>query len=166
MATTEQIHKLRRKLQDFYNNAGVQLTQALQAFADDELKDLIDDAFSEVSLGTRTYLTAIDEDTPLAMLIARADGCLMLAQDESRRTKWEVNRKIIDGTETPKRLIEVARELRTRYNDHVNRKLKRELDVGLEARPTGGILRLSDSVKTQISRDFDNKDVRRNLPRR
>lgn len=166
MATTEQILKLRRKLQDFYDQNGTQLTDALQAFKDDEIGDLVDDAFSEVSLGQRNYLTASAEDTPLAMIIARADGLLMIAQDQSRRTKWDINNKVIDGTETPKRLIEIARELRQRYNDHVNRKLKREVEVGLEARPTGGILRLNDTVPTAASRNFNNKDVRRNTPRR
>jgi len=166
MATTEQIIKLRRKLQDFYDQAGAQLTEANQAFKDDELNDLIDDAFSEVSLGSSTATTASAEEVPLAMLVARADGCLMLAQDESKRTKWDINNKVIDGTETPKRLIDIAKELRARYNDHVNRKLKREEGVGLEARPTGGLMNINPTVPLHRDRDFNNRDVKRNQPRR
>ena len=164
MATTEQIFKIRRKLQDFYGQDSVQLLQTEQAFHDDELADLVDDAFVEVTLGARTSASGTPEDTPLAMLLARADGCLMLAQDESRRTKWEINNKIIDGTESAKRLIEVARELRTRYNDHVNRKLKREVEVGLEARPTGGLMTINPTVPYHYNRDFATRDVRRNQP--
>lgn len=166
MATTEQILKLRRKLQDFYDQDGIQLEDSQRAFHDDELNDLLDDAISEVSLGQRDETSFVAEDIPLAMLIARADGCLMIAQDESRRTKWEINNKVIDPSETPKRLIEIAKELRTRYNDHVNRKLKRDVEVGLESRPTGGLLTINPTVTPHYNRDFNNRDVRRNTPRR
>lgn len=165
MATTAQIDKLRRKLQDFYDQAGAVLQSSDQAFNDTELGELIDDGFLEVSLGERTSVTAIAEDGPLADLLARVDGLLMLAQDESRRTKWDINNKVVDPTKTSDQLIACSRELRSRYDQHMNRKLKRDSGAGLDARPAGGILRFNNTVASVGARDFNNKDIRRNTPR-
>lgn len=164
MATVAQITKCRRLLQDMYDGEGVQLTTATQAFADDELNDLIDDAFAEVTEGSRTALTAVPADTPLAMLIARADGILMIAQDETRRKKWEINNKVIDDTNSAKGLIAIAKELRQRYESHKKRQLDRDLNDKTE-RPAGGVLHLNPTVDYHYNRDFDNRDVRRNRPR-
>ena len=165
MATTEQIQNLRRRLQDFYDKDGTQLAAADQAFSDDEMNHLIDDGYTEASDGERSYLTGSGADGPMAMMIARADGLLQLAQDESRRTKWSINNKTVDDTEAPKRLIEIARELRQRYKDHRARGLQKELS-NLSARPTGGMLTLNNTVPPAGARDFANRDVRRNTPRR
>ncbi len=165
MATVIQIGNLRRRLQDFYDKDGNLLVSTDHAFADDELNVLIDDGFAEATDGARTALTLNAVDLPLAMMLARADGLLQLAQDESRRLKWEVNNKIIDNTDAAKRLIEIARELRQRYNAHRDRLLKKELSDKVE-RPTGGVLRLNDSVDLHLNRDFNNRDVSRNKPRR
>jgi len=165
MALTEQKFKLRRLLQDLYDRDGTQLTESNRAFQDDELDDLIECAAVEVTEGLRSVSQLTGPDLALVMLVARSDGVLMLAQDEARRKKWNINNKTIDSTETPKRLIEIARELRMRYQGHKDRSLKKELEDGLN-RPTGGILRLNDTVPLSTARDFNNSDVRRNKPRR
>ena len=157
--------KLRRKLQDLYDDANVLLAAAKQAFTDDEVNDLIDDAFVEVSDGKRTSTTPAADDVPLAMLVSRADGVLMLAQDESRRQKWEMNNKIVDGTEGAKRLIDVAKELRQRYKEHRDRTLKAQVE-GVVERPIGGQMIMNATVAASSARDFNNRDVRRNMPRR
>jgi hypothetical protein len=165
MATTEQIQNLRRRLQDFYDKDGAQLVAADQAFSDDELNHLIDDGFTEASDGARSALNGTGADGPMAMIIARADGLLQLAQDESRRVKWSINNKTVDDTEASKRLIEIARELRMRYKDHRARGLQRELSDKVN-RPTGSILRLNDTTAYHNDRQFVNRDTRRNTPRR
>ncbi len=165
MATAEQRMKLRRKLQDLYDNDGDQLTNSTQAFQDDELDDLIEEGFGEATDGARTSSQASGDALSLAILLARADGLLMLAQDEAKRKKWELNNDVIDDTGHPKRLIEIATELRRRYESHRDRKQQLVLE-SKENRPTGGVLKFNDTVSTTASRNFNNRDTRRNTPRR
>jgi len=165
MALTAQIQSLTRKLQDFYDKLGKQLTNPNQAFTDDELDDLINQAFLEVTEGARTAELGNGEDQSLAFMVAKADGILMLAQDEAKRKRWEFNQNIIDDTGYPKRLIDIARELRMRYEKHQDRKLQKILE-NKQVVATGGLFTINSTTPLHQDRKFDNKDVKRNKPKR
>ena len=167
MADTTVLMRLRRLLQDLYGQDGSQLAQSAQAFADDELADLYDNAVTEASDGKRGAATATSLDSALAMLIARADGLLMLAQDSARRHLWTVNNKTLDEDNISGKLVAIARELRQRYTEHQNRTLKREIEDLTDSSVTpGGTLVFNNSTPLHSDRDFSNRDVNRNQPRR
>lgn len=162
MATTAQILKLRRKIQDFYNKrTGAQLTEAEFAFKDDELFDIIDDAAAEATDGAATAESLDSYQESLCMLLARADAILQIAQDESRRIKWQSNNEIVDPSKVGESLLNVAKELRMRFQESRNRKLKENIE-SVSNRPAGGNLRFNDTVKTHSERNFDNRTVNRN----
>lgn len=162
MATAAQISKLRRKIQDYYNKrTGQPLVTGEFAFTDDELTDIIDDAAAEVTDGSATA----EEMGPLqeswCMLLSRADAILQIAQDESRRIKWETNNEVVDPSNVADNLVKVADSLRSRYEDARQRKLKEAIE-GISVRPTGGVLGFNSTVKPYYERNFDNPTVRRN----
>jgi len=162
MATTAQIIKLRKKIQDFYDKrSGAQLNEGDFAFKDDELFDIIDDAVAEATDGLATAEDISAYHESLSMLIARADAILQIAQDESRRIKWQTNNEIVDPTKVGENLLNIAKELRQRFKDSRDRKLKENVE-GVANRPAGGNLRFNDSVKTHGERNFDNRTVQRN----
>lgn len=162
MATTAQIEKLRRLLQDFYNKrTGAALVAGEYAFTDTEIGDIIDQGFLEVSDGERTSSTGTARDEVYALIIARADGIMMIAQDEARRIKWQTNNVIIDPSKIAENLMSVAKALLQKYE---NMK-KRELDAakaGIVSRPTGGNLRFNDTITRHYERNFNSATVQRN----
>jgi len=162
MATTAQIQKLRRKAQDFYSaRTGDQLTASEQAFKDDELADIIDDAAAEATDGASSADTLGAKDEALTMLLARADAMLQIAQDEARRIKWQTGNEIQDPSKVAENLVMVANSLQRRYSQARDRALKEEIE-GITSRPTGGRLNFNDTVKPYYERNFDNATVRRN----
>lgn len=162
MATTAQKEKLRRKIQDYYNKRdGTVLASSDNAFQDDELDDILDDAFIEVTDGERTSATGTAIDESMAMLLSRADAIIMIAQDEARRIRWQANNEIIDPTQIAPNLIAAARELRARYDNYRKRKQEKEVE-GVENRPSGGIARFNSTTGIHSDRNFNNSSVRRN----
>lgn len=162
MATTAQIEKLRRKIQDYYNpQTNVALTSDEQSFQDDELTDIIDDAAAEVTDGASTSDQLDAKHEAWMMLLARADAMLQIAQDEARRIKWQTGNEIQDPTSVAPNLVAVAKTLQQRYKDARDRALKEEI-AGIGSRPTGGNMRFNTSVKSYSERNFNNAAVRRN----
>lgn len=162
MATTAQIQKLRRKVQDFYSaRTGSQLTAAEQAFKDDELADIIDDAAAEATDGAASADTMGARDEALTMLLSRADAMLQIAQDEARRIKWQTGNEIQDPSKVAQNLVLVANSLQRRYSQARDRALKEEIE-GVSGRPTGGRMNFNSTVKPYYERNFDNSSVRRN----
>ena len=160
--TQQQVQKLRRKIQDFYSKRdGSVLGSSNQAFKDDELEDILEDAYIEVTDGARTAATATAHDTAMAMILGRADAILQVAQDEARRVRWQTNNEIIDPTMIARNLIAAARELRMRYEGYRKRKLEEKVE-GVENRPSGGLARFNSGIKTHEERNFNNATVRRN----
>lgn len=162
MATVAQISKLRRKVQDFYNKrTGQPLAPSEFAFTDDELIDIIDDAAAEATDGN----SSADSMSPLqeswCMLLSRADAILQIAQDESRRIRWETNNEVVDPSNVADNLVKVADSLRKRYEDARQRVLKQAIE-GVTVRPTGGVMTFNNTVKPYYERNFDNQTVRRN----
>lgn len=163
MATANQISKLRRKIQDYYNKrTGEPLVTGEYAFTDAELTDIIDDAAAEATDGSSTA----DQMNPLqeswCMLLSRADAILQIAQDESRRIRWETNNEVVDPSNVGDNLVKVAEALRRRYEDARKRKLEEEIK-GVSVRPTGGVMGFNSTVKPYYERNFDNQTVRRNI---
>lgn len=165
MATAAQIAKLRRKIQDFYNaRTGAELGTSEQAFRDVELEDIIDDAAAEVTDGASTAATIGAGDTPLMMLVARADAMLQIAQDEARRIRWQTGNEIQDPTKVAENLVMVAEALQRRYKEARDRDLKREIE-GVGGRPTGGRMDFNSTVKKYHERNFDHGTIKRNRSR-
>ena len=165
MATNAQIQKLRRKIQDFYSKrTGAELSASEQAFKDDELQDIIDDAFAEVTDGLRDANEANALDEAMMILVARADAILQIAQDEARRIKWQVNNEIIDPESIAKNLLEVAKALQQRYENYRKRKLQEEINgISVKTSP-GSRMDFNSSVTSGSERNFDNSVVNRNRP--
>ena len=163
MVLTRDIHNLRRKLQDFYDRNGNQLTDAQQAFHDDELIALLEDSFAEATAGSATSSSADALQRAKAILLARVDGLLMIAQDEGRRVKWSLNNKVVDPSMVAGNLVKVANELRGRYDKMADRELTREVE-GVENRNSGGRMDLSSTNQPHINRNFNNSVVKRNKP--
>ncbi|MAE83249.1 MAG: hypothetical protein CMB80_10970 [Flammeovirgaceae bacterium] len=162
MATQSQIQKLRRKVQDFYSKrTGAVLTASQQAFKDEELEDILDDAFAEATDGASDASNANSVDTAMAILLARSDAILQIAQDEARRVLWQVNNEIIDPTNISSSLVEVARTLQQRFENYRARKLREEI-AGVTNRPIHGRLDFNTTVAPYVNRDFNNRTVRRN----
>lgn len=162
MATAAQIAKLRRKVQDYYNKrTGQLLTAGEYAFTDDELTDIIDDAAAEATDGAATAESMSPLQESWCMILSRADAILQIAQDESRRIKWQTNNEIIDPSAVGDSLVKVAEALRKRYEDARKRKLEQEIK-GVSVRPTGGVMSFNSTVKPYYERNFDNQTVRRN----
>lgn len=162
MATTAQIEKLRRKIQDYYDaRTGAVLTTTDWAFQDDELEDIIDDASAEATDGAAAAADLSAKQEAWMMLLARADAMLQIAGDEARRIRWQTGNKIQDPTQVAGNLVKVAEALQKRYRDARDRELKEEI-AGVGSRPTGGNLRFNDTVKKHCERNFDNATVRRN----
>jgi hypothetical protein len=162
VATTAQVQKLRRKVQDFYSKrTGTELDASQFAFKDEELEDIIDDAFAEVTDGARSASDATSLDTAMAMLLSRADAILQIAQDEARRLKWQKNNEIVDPQFVATSLVQVAKALQQRYENYRKRKLEAEIE-GVSTRPSGGRLDFNTTVSPAIDRNFDNRTVKRN----
>lgn len=162
MATTAQIQKLRRKIQDFYNpQTNAQLTSDQQAFQDDELADIIDDAVAEVTDGAQLAENIDPKFEAWAMMLARADAMLQIAIDEARRIKWETGNEVQDPSQVAPNLISIAKALQSRYKDARDRELK-EAIAGIASRPAGGKMVFNSSVKSNSTRNFNNPTVRRN----
>lgn len=162
MATTAQIQKLRRKIQDFYNaRTGAQLTESEQAFKDDELADIIDDAAAEATDGSATAESLNSKQEAWTMLLSRADAMLQIAGDEARRIRWQTGNEITDPTQVAPNLVKIAEALQKRYSDARKREIEEEI-AGIGSRPTGGNLRFNDTIKRHCERNFDNATVRRN----
>lgn len=160
MATALQLHNLRVKLNDFTDKDGNILEPNQQAFRDTELDTIYDDAANEVNDHT-TPLTLQGE--AWAMLVARADGILLLAHDESRRLQWTINNKTVNETGVSKGLTDIARELRLRYENAKNR--QQALAISMTApRPASARMDFNNTVKPHSARNFDNMDVKRNSP--
>ena len=165
MATTAQIQKLRRKVQDFYNaRTGSQLTASEQAFKDDELADIIDDAAAEATDGASSASDLGAKDEALTMLLSRADAMLQIAQDEARRILWQTGNEIQDPSRVAQNLVMVADALQRRYSQAKNRSLKEEIE-GISSRPTGGRMHFNSTVKGYYERNFDNGTIKRNRSR-
>jgi len=156
---------LRINLQDYVDKDGNLLKVGQQTFTDSEIDALIENAFLEVSEGNSQSENSDPKYSPLANLIARSDGLLMIATDEARRIKWTVNNKVFDETDVSKRLIDIARELRARYSAAKDRELKRIVE-GVVNRNSGTMMTFNNTVTSHLNRDFNNRDVRRNKPRR
>lgn len=162
MATAAQVQKLRRKIQDFYSKrTNLPLTPSEYAFADEELFDIIDDAAAEATDGSSgaDSMNALQESW--AMLIARADAVLQIAQDEARRIKWQANQEIVDPTKVAENLVAVAKALQDRYREARQRQLTAKIE-GINERSTGGMLNFNSTVKPHYQRNYDNSTVRRN----
>jgi len=162
MATTVQVQKLRRKIQDFYSKrTGQPLGPSEYAFADEELFDIIDDAAAEATDGTANAesMNALQESW--CMLIARADAILQIAQDEARRIKWQANQEIVDPSNVAQNLVEVVKALQQRYSEARQRQLTAKIE-GISERSTGGMLNFNSTVQPHYQRNFDNSTVRRN----
>lgn len=165
MATTAQIQKLRRKVQDFYSaRTGAQLTASEQAFKDDELADIIDDAAAEATDGDAAAQDLSPKQESLTMLLARADAMLQIAQDEARRIKWQTGNEIQDPSRVAENLVMVATALQRRYKDARDRALKEEIE-GVSSRPTGGRMSFNSTVKGHYERNFNNSSTKRNRSR-
>lgn len=165
MATSAQILKLRRKIQDYYSaRTGEVLTTGEQAFKDDELEDIIDDAAAESTDGGSTAADLTPKDEALTMILARADAMLQIAQDEARRVKWQTGNEIQDPSKVAENLVMVAEALRRRYKDARDRALREEI-AGVGSRPTGKNMHFNDTVKRNYERNFDNGTVKRNRSR-
>lgn len=163
-ATPAHINELRRKIQDFYNaRTGQILTSAQQAFTDTELGEIFDSAVAEATDGKSTAATVDSYQKSIAMLLARSDAMLQIAQDEARRIKWQTGNEVQDPSTVAPNLVKVAESLLKRYQQARDRKFKEE-QVGITNRPTGGNLTFNDTVRTHYSRNFDNRTVRRNMP--
>jgi hypothetical protein len=162
MAETITIHKLRRLLQDFYDADGVQLSASDQAFADDEIADLYDNALLEV----QDIAPSSSSAGALAINVAKADGLLMLAQDAARRHKWEVNNKVVDEDNISEKLVSIAREIRLRYQEHQRIRLKKELeDLSTPDVTPGSTLVFNNTVDAHRDRNFGGNNVKRNQAR-
>jgi len=162
MASTAQIHKLRRKLEDFYNKrTGDQLTTAEQAFKDDEINDIIDDAIAEATDGEADYTSVSQYQLSLALILGRADGVLQVAQDEARRIRWQTNNEINDPSMVAANLVRVAEALQKRYAQARDRDLKKLIE-GVDNRPTGAAMKFNGTVKANSERNFNNRTVNRN----
>ena len=162
MATTQQIQKLRRKIQDFYNaRTGVALTESEQAFKDPELADIIDDAAAEATDGAAAAEGLDTKQEAHTMLLARADAMLQIAGDEARRIRWQTGNEIQDPTQVASNLVKIAETLQKRYAQARDRELKEEI-AGVGSRPTGGNMRFNTTVKNHCERNFDNATVKRN----
>lgn len=162
MATTAQIQKLRRKIQDFYNKrTREQLSSDEQAFHDEELEDIIDDASAEVSDGASNAesLSALHESWMI--LLARADAILQIAQDEARRIKWQMNNDVVDPSNVAINLVRIAETLQKRYKDARDRQLKENVE-GVTNRPTGNLMNFNSTVRSNSERNFNNATVNRN----
>lgn len=165
MATTAQIQKLRRKIQDFYNKrTGACLSEDEQAFTDDELEDIFNDAAAEATEGASTaeQLDAYEES--LSMLIARSDAMLQIAQDEARRIRWQTGNEIQDPTQVAPNLVRVAETLQKRYGQAKDRKLKKDIEgiANKASGNTGGTLTFNTTVSQHSDRNFNNATVKRN----
>lgn len=162
MATTAQIQKLRRKAEDFYNKrTGQPLTADEQAFKDDELADIFDDAVAEATDGAATPETLDAKQEAWAMLLARADAMLQVAQDEARRIRWQTGNEIQDPTQVAPNLVRVAEALQKRYHQARERQLKEEIE-GVTNRPTGGRMDFNTTTPRHCDRNFNNATVKRN----
>lgn len=162
MATVAQVQKLRRKVQDFYNKRTRELLTAdEQAFHDDEIEDIIDDASAEVTEGAATAESLTPLQESWMMIVARADAILQIAQDEARRIRWQTNNEIVDPTMVASNLVRVADSLSKRYKEAKDRELKKEIE-GVDSRPAGSNMKFNSTVKGHYERNFDNRTVRRN----
>lgn len=162
MATVAQIQKLRRKIQDAYNaRTGDPLTASEQAFKDDELADIIDDAIAEATDGEATAATVNSKQEAWAMLLSRADAMLQIAGDEARRIRWQTGNEIQDPTSVAPNLVRIAEALQKRYKQARDLAFQ-EAKEGITSRPIGSNLRFNDSIKRHYERNFDNRTVRRN----
>jgi len=166
MASAEQILKLRRRINDYYDANGSVLPSDDQTFTDDELSEVLDDAISEVTEGESDYSDVSDEDFSIAMLVARSDCLLMIAQDQARKTRWQVNNKVVHANQVSENLTKIAQELRRRYEGIMDRKLKAKIE-GVSKSNTGGVLRFNTTTKTYSDYKFDstNKNIKRNQPK-
>jgi hypothetical protein len=165
VATEAHINELRRKVQDFYNaRTGAILTTEQQAFTDTELGEIFDSAVAEATDGEATAATINPFQKSLAMLLARADAMLQVAQDEARRIKWQTGNEVQDPSQVAPNLVKVAESLQKRYQQARERKFKEE-QVGITNRPTGGTLKFNDTVKGHYERNFNNATVNRNKSR-
>lgn len=163
MATN--VEELRRKVQDYYNaRTGTVLSASEQAFTDTELEEIFDSAVAEATDGEATSATITLYQKSLAMLIARSDAMLQIAQDEARRVKWQTGNEVQDPSQVAPNLVKVAESLQKRYEQARDRKFKEE-QVGITNRPTGGTLKFNDTVKGHYERNFNNATVNRNRSR-
>lgn len=162
MATAEQIHKLRSKINDLNDKiTNEPLDPSKRAFTDDELINIIDDAAAEVSDGSANAENLNALQNSRMLLLARADAILQIAQDESRRIKWQANQESIDPSSIAENLIAVAKELRQRYNEARDRELKAQI-AGVANRNAGGVMTMNDTVRPHYERNFRSQTVRRN----
>ena len=164
MATSNHRERLRVLLQDYTDRDGNILGGGQQAFQSSELDILIDSAFLEATDGRRDSSNASGDDEALALMLARIDGILMIAQDESRRIKWVINNKVIDESTVAPTLINIAAELRRRYESHKKLKVEEKVE-GVTNTNSGGVLHFNDTTAAHFERNFNNADVRRNRPR-
>lgn len=156
------VQKLRRHIQDFYSKqTGEQLGETEYAFKDEELEDILTDAFAIATDGARDSASATPLDMAMAMLLARWSALLQIAGDESRRVKWQINNEVIDPSSVAENLERVAKSLYAAYEAYRKRTLEAEVK-GVATRPTGGRLDFNDTVKRHYERNFDNATVRRN----
>ena len=150
------------KLQDFYDKRTNQpITSGQYAFNDEELENIINDSAAEATDGTATAEQMNSLQEAWCMLLARADAILQIAQDESRRLKWQMNNEIVDPSNIAENLVKVSEQLAKRYAQARDRQLKADIE-NVANRPTGGILSMNDSVKPHYQRNFNNQTVRRN----
>lgn len=163
MATAQQIHNLRSRINDLNDKITNQpLDPSKRAFTDDELINIIDDAASEASNGAATAEQLNPLQSARMILLARADAILQIAQDESRRIKWAANQESIDPSSIAENLISVAKELRERYNEALDRDLRAKIAGVANPTSTGGVMNFNDTVRPHSERNFNNRTVRRN----
>lgn len=165
MATAEQIERLRRNINDYSDKDGNPLPITEQTFTDEELTDILDAAFLEVSEGAYTADTVTGEYISLGFLVAKIDAILQIAQDEARRIKWSVNNKVVDPSTVSTRLTNIAEQLRLRYKEHMGRKLAAK-EEGVTNPNCGSVITFNTTVGLHSTRKFDNtnKNIRRNTP--